>query len=47
VGNLQNAPETWKVREPQESKGRNLDEIPDSRERELMSPPLAGRQGIK
>jgi hypothetical protein len=33
---LQNAPETWKVRESQDPKGRTLDEIPYSMERELV-----------
>jgi hypothetical protein len=37
-GTLQNAPETWKVRDSQDSKGGTLDEMPDSRERELIEP---------
>ena len=36
-GTLQNAPETWKVRVPQESKGGTLNEMPNSRERELTN----------
>ena len=35
-GTLQNAPETWEVRESQDSKGRTLDEMPNSWERELI-----------
>ena len=35
---LQNAPETWKVRDSQGSKGGTLDEMPDNRERELIEP---------
>ena len=33
---LQNVPETWEVRDSQDSKGGTLDEMPDSRERELI-----------
>jgi hypothetical protein len=33
---LQNAPETWKVRDSQYSKGGTLEEMPYSRERELL-----------
>jgi hypothetical protein len=35
-GTLQNAPETWEGRDSQDSKGGTLDEMPDSRERELI-----------
>ena len=35
---LQKAPETWEVRDSQDSKGGTLDEMPDSRERELIEP---------
>ena len=41
----QNAPETWKVRDSQESKGRTLDEMPDSRERELIEPISSRKTG--
>ena len=34
-GSLQNAPETWEVRDSQDSKGGTLDEMLNSREREL------------
>jgi hypothetical protein len=34
----QNAPETWEVRDSKDSKGRTLDEMPESRERELIEP---------
>ena len=37
-GTFQNAPETWEVRDSQESKGGTLDEMPDSMERELIEP---------
>jgi hypothetical protein len=33
---FQNEPETWEVRVFQESKGGTLDEMPNSRERELI-----------
>jgi hypothetical protein len=33
---LQNAPETWEVRDSQDSKGGNVDEMPENRERELI-----------
>jgi hypothetical protein len=32
------APEIWEMRDFQDSKGGTLDEIPDSRERELIQP---------
>jgi len=35
-GTLQNVPETWEVRDSQDSKRGNLDEIPYSGERELI-----------
>jgi hypothetical protein len=35
-GTLQNAPETWEVRDSQDSKGGILDQMPNSRERELI-----------
>ena len=37
-GSIQNAPETWEVRDSQESKGETLDEMPDCKERELIKP---------
>jgi hypothetical protein len=37
-GTFQNAPETWEVRDFQESKGGTLDEIPNNRERKLVEP---------
>ena len=36
MGNLQNAPETWEMNNSQDLKGGTLDEMPDSRERELI-----------
>jgi hypothetical protein len=38
MGTLQNVPETREVRDSQDSKGRALDEMPDSMEREFMEP---------
>jgi hypothetical protein len=35
-GSLQNAPETWEVKDSWDSKGGNLDIMPDSRERDLI-----------
>jgi hypothetical protein len=35
-GGLQKAPETWEVRDSQDSKGETLAEMPDSLERELI-----------
>jgi hypothetical protein len=43
-GTLHNAPETWEVRDSQNSKGRTLYEMPDSRERELTSSRKTGYQ---
>jgi hypothetical protein len=37
-GTLQNAPETWEIRDSQESKGGTLGEMPDSRDREVIGP---------
>jgi hypothetical protein len=37
-GTLQNAPETWEVRDSQDPKGGTLDEMPDSRERKFIEP---------
>jgi hypothetical protein len=42
---LQNAPETWEVRDSQESKGGTLDEMPDSRERKLIEPTSSRKTG--
>ena len=42
---LQNAPETWEVRDSQDSKGGTLDEMPDSRERELIEPTSSRKTG--
>jgi hypothetical protein len=44
-GALQNAPETWEVRDSQDSKGGTLDEIPNSRERELIEPTSSRKAG--
>jgi hypothetical protein len=44
-GNRQNASEIWEVRDSQDSKGGTLDEIPDSRERELIEPTSSRKTG--
>ena len=44
-GSLQNAPETREVRASQDSKGETLDEMSDSRERELMEPSFSRKTG--
>ena len=44
-GTLQNAPVTWEVRDSQDSKGETLDEMPDSRERELIEPTSSRKKG--
>ena len=38
-------PETWEVRDSQDSKGGTLDEMPDSRERELIEPTSSRKTG--
>ena len=45
LGTLQNVPETWEVRDSQDSKGGTLDEMPDSRERELIEPTSSRKTG--
>jgi len=45
-GTLQNVPETWEVRDSQDSKGGTLDEMPMVGNGNLWSPPPAERQGI-
>ena len=47
MGTLQNAPETWEVRDSQDSKGRTLDEIPDSRGRKLIEPTSSRKAGLQ
>ena len=42
---LQNALETWKVRDSQGSKGGTLDEMPDNRQRELIEPTTSRQTG--
>jgi hypothetical protein len=44
-GTLQNAPETWEVRDSQDSQGGALDEMPASRERELTEPTSSRKTG--
>jgi hypothetical protein len=39
------APETWEVRDSQDSKGGTLGEMPDSRERELIEPTSSRKTG--
>ena len=51
-GDPENEPETCRVRDSQDSKGGNLDEMPNSRERELIEPTSSrktghpGREGV-
>ena len=42
---LQKAPEIWEVRDSQNSKGGTLDEMPDSRERELVESTSSRKTG--
>ena len=44
-GTLRNAPETWEVRDYQDSKGGTLDELPLSREREFIKPTSSRKTG--
>ena len=44
-GTLQNVPETWKVRDSQDSKEGTLDEMPYSGERELVESTSSGKTG--
>ena len=40
-------PETWEVRDSQDSKGGALDEMPNSRERELIEPTSSRKTGYQ
>jgi hypothetical protein len=42
---LQIVPDTWEVKDSQDSKGGTLDEMPDSRERELIEPTSSRKTG--
>jgi hypothetical protein len=44
-GDPQNVPETWELRDSQDSKGGTLDETLDSREKELMEPTSSRKTG--
>jgi hypothetical protein len=44
-GNPQNSPETWDLSNSQDSKGGALDELPNSRERELIEPTSSRKTG--
>jgi hypothetical protein len=44
-GILQNVPETWEVRDSQDSKGEILGEMPYSGERELVEPTSSRKTG--
>ena len=44
-GTLQNAPETWEVRDSQDSKGGTLDEMPYSGEREFVESTCSRKTG--
>jgi hypothetical protein len=45
MGTPQNAPEIWEVRDTQEIKGGTLDEMPGTRERELIDPTSSRKIG--
>jgi hypothetical protein len=45
LGDPQNSLETWEVRDPQDSKGGTLDEMPNNRERELIEPTSSRKTG--
>jgi hypothetical protein len=45
AGILQNVPETWEVRESQDSKGGSLDEMPNSGKRERVEPTSRRKTG--
>jgi hypothetical protein len=47
VGTLQNALETWDMSDSQDSKGRTLDEMLDSREREAIEPTSSKKTGYQ
>jgi hypothetical protein len=44
-GTLQNTPETWEVKDSEDSKGGTLDEMTNSRERELIEPTSSRKTG--
>jgi hypothetical protein len=44
-GTIQNAPETWEVRDSHDSKGGTIDEMPYSRERELLETTSSRKTG--
>jgi hypothetical protein len=44
-GTPQNVPETWEVRDSQDSEGGTLDETPNSRKRELIVPTSSRKTG--
>lgn len=44
-GTLKKVPETWEVRDSKDSKGRTLDEIPKSKERELVESTSSRKTG--
>ena len=43
----QNAPETWEVRDSQDSKGGTIDETPNSKEREHIEPIYSRKTGLQ
>jgi hypothetical protein len=42
---LKNVPETWEVRDFQDSKGETLDEMPNNGKRELVEPTSSRKSG--
>jgi hypothetical protein len=47
LGDHPDAPKTWEVRDSQDSKGGTLDEMPDSKERELIEPTSSRKTGYQ
>jgi hypothetical protein len=45
LGTPKKAPETWEMRDFQDSNGKILDETPCSRERELIAPTFSRKTG--
>jgi hypothetical protein len=44
---LQNVPETWEIRDSQQSKGGALDEMPNGREKEITEPTSSINTGLQ
>jgi hypothetical protein len=44
-GTLHNVPETWEIRDSQDSKGETLEKMPYSGEKELVEPTSSRKMG--